>query len=341
MRRVRRGRSSIEPRGSEPRGSEPRGSEPRGSEPRGSEPRGSSLIELVAALALFAVIAATMLRALGAQARFHEGATRVLESRSQLAAVHQAITAELRSAAGAVGDVETLTDTSLVYRQQLGGGIACTISAAAIDLVPERLTGSRILAHFASAPQGGDTAWVLDEGPLLSASDDRWRPVRVIGATRVTGACLSTAFIDPAADARAPGWHLVLSADASLPPTTGPGAVARLTRRARFALYRASTGGSYLGWTDWNAASASWNVIQPVAGPLVPYSTARPKAGGVALRAWDSLGAPVLPGTLGPSIARLGITARSVTRGAIRADGMVRGVGLDSLASTLTLRNKR
>jgi hypothetical protein len=33
--------------------------------------------------------------------------------------------------------------------------------------------------------------------------------------------------------------------------------------------------------------------------------------------------------------------ARSVTRGVLRADGMTRGVGLDSLVSTITLRNTR
>jgi hypothetical protein len=106
-------------------------------------------------------------------------------------------------------------------------------------------------------------------------------------------------------------------------------------------LYRASGGDTFLGWTDWNAAAGAWNVIQPVAGPLVPYASARPAAAGIALRAWDSLGAPIPPGLVAPSVARFRIMVRSVTRGALRADGMPRGVGIDSLASILTLRNMR
>ncbi len=302
---------------------------------------GTSLVELIVALALFGVVAGAMVRALDRQARFHDGINRILEARTQLSAAHDAIAEELRPASSAAGDIATVTDSAIVYRALTGTGLVCVVAPAGVDLAPGVVASGQRLSGFTSRPQAGDSIWLRDEGALPASSDDRWVPALVISAVPLTGACAGTPFVDPVLDAGRVGWRLTLSAATSLPPTIAAGTTVRLTRLSRFALYRTSAGETALGWADWNPAAGGWNVIQPVSDRLVPYNGARPGAGGIAFEAWDSLGTRFPPGLPPAAAARLTVTARALTRGAVRLDGLVRGVRTDSLASIIALRNRR
>jgi hypothetical protein len=125
-----------------------------------------------------------------------------------------------------------------------------------------------------------------------------------------------------------------------IPSTVRQGTLVRVTRLARFALYRSTTGDTNLGWTDWNAAAGSWNVIQPVTGPFLPYNGGTPSASGVAMRALDSLGAATAVGPGLAAAATIAITARAATVIGIRLDGVTRGAHTDSLRSVIALRNR-
>src|SRR5690606_29013281 len=127
---------------------------------------------------------------------------------------------------------------------------------------------------------------------------------------------------------------------ALLPPGVRAGSVARLTRHARFALYRAGNGDANLGWAEWNAAANRWNVIQPASGPLRGFQSAAPAASGFTIEARDSTGAPI---TLhaGRLPSALIVTARAATTVPIRIEGMARGAHPDSLRTLVTLRNRQ
>jgi hypothetical protein len=124
------------------------------------------------------------------------------------------------------------------------------------------------------------------------------------------------------------------------PPTIGPGATVRLTRIARFALYRGGTGEYWLGFAEVHPASGAWNAIQPVSGPYLPFSASAPRAGGIALAGRDSSGgASASPGP-GLPVA-IAVATRTWTTRLVRMDGVARGRHADSLHSLIMMRNAR
>ena len=93
----------------------------------------------------------------------------------------------------------------------------------------------------------------------------------------------------PVLDVNATSWRFTVGG--VLPITLG-GAAVRLTRIARFALYRGGTGEHWLGFTEVQPATGAWVTIQPVSGPYLPFRAAAPGTSGVALSGRDSSGGP-------------------------------------------------
>jgi hypothetical protein len=298
-----------------------------------------SLIELLVALALFGIVGAATLRSLDRQARFHSGVLAILESRAQHAAAHEAVAVELRGASTAAGDIGRLSDSSIVFRLPVGAGVACDLAGGTIDLAPDSVAAGQVFARFRTSPQAGDTAWLLDEGPTDVAADDSWFGVAVTSVARSSGRCRSTALVDSVLDAGAPSWRLAY-AGAAPPATITPGAPVRLTRLARFALYRSGSGENWLGFTEWQPVSGAWVAIQPVSGPYLPFNPATPAASGLALAGRDSSGArAMVPGAQVPST--IAIATRTLTSRLVRMDGIARGRYADSLHSLIGVRNSR
>lgn len=307
----------------------------------GTPRRGVSLPELLVALVLFGIVAAAVARALDRAARFHDGIIRVLEARTQLSAATATVRAAVHAIAPVAGDVLALSDTAVVYRMAVGSGAACAIDSAGVTLFPDSIAAGQILARFLAPPQPGDSVWLFDEGVSPSPADDRWVAARLTTLTRPVGACIGSPVIDPVNDASRAGWRFDLAYGAGVPttfPASAGATLVRLTRHARFALYRASAGASFLGWTDWNAATARWNVIQPVAGPFVDWNPSQPWASGIAFGGQDSSGIAVTASV--PGMAGITVTARAPTRGPVRFDGVPRGVRTDSLRVLVALRNR-
>ena len=296
-------------------------------------------MELLVALALFGIVGAATLRSLDAQARFHSGILTILESRSQHAAAHEAVAVELRGVSTAAGDVTQLSDSAIVFRLPVGAGVACNIGAGVIDLAPDSVAAGQALTRFRTTPQPGDTAWLFDEGATDMSADDAWIGVPVAAVSRAPGHCPGHPLLDPVLDAGLSSWRLTIAGPAP-PPTVVPSAPVRLTRAARFALYRGGTGEHWLGFTEWQPAAASWITIQPVSGPYLPFNAAAPRASGIALGARDSSGAT--SALVGPgSTAAISMATRTRTTRTVRMDGVARGRYADSLHSLIGIRNSR
>jgi hypothetical protein len=298
---------------------------------------GASLPELLVALVLFGIVSGATLRALDRQARFHAGVMAILEARGQHAAAHEALAVSLRGLSAAGGDIGRLTDSAIVFRLQVGSGIACGISSGALDLAPDSIANGQRLGSFAGWPQPGDSAWILDEGPTDAAADDAWAALRVTSVSSAAGRCPGSPLLDPVRDAARPAWRLSVSG--SPPASAVAGAPVRLTRVARFALYRGGTGESWLGYSERQPATG-WITIQPVSGPYLPFNRSAPPASGLALLGRDSSGIVVAgPGPVAPAV--LSIATRTLTTRAVRMDGIPRGARADSLHSLIGLRNVR
>ena len=118
------------------------------------------------------------------------------------------------------------------------------------------------------------------------------------------------------------------------------GAALRLTRRMRMSLYRASDDRWYLGVKDWNGAAQRFNTIQPVAGPLQPYS-ADPQRTGLRFEYRDAAGS-ILPSPAEPGlIATIAVVARGESVRPVKLAGLLSSAApryADSLAIAVALR---
>jgi prepilin-type N-terminal cleavage/methylation domain-containing protein len=295
--------------------------------------RGASLVELLVALVLFGIVGAATLRSLDRQARFHGGILAIMEARAQHAAAHEAMAVELRGASTAAGDVTMLTDSSVAFRLPVGTGVACDIATGVIDFAPDTVAAGQAFARFRTAPQAGDTAWVFDEGARDILADDRWVGLAVTSVSRSGGSCPASPLRHPVLDAALASWRFTFAGIA--PATLRPGSTVRMTRPARFALYR-SGAESWLGFAERNPSTGAWVTIQPVSGPYLPYNTIAPFTSGIALAGRDSSGAPT---NLSP--AAIALSTRTLTTRVVRMDGVARGRYADSLHSLIGMRNSR
>jgi hypothetical protein len=299
-------------------------------------PRGTSLVELLVALVLFGIVGGGALRALDRQARLHAALLAMLESRVQHAATHETIASLLRGASPGSGDIEALSDTAVAARIPIGGGVACTAAGNRVVLAPDSISGGQVLARLAEPPQAGDSLWVLDEGPTDATIDDAWHALPVAAAARSSAACSGTPLLS-ASDAARASWVIDVTGTLPAAPGTGPGTPVRLTRRARFALYR-SGAESWLGFAEWNHGMGAWNVIQPVSGPYQPYSASLPSASGIAFLPRDAGGNPAWGPPPRPASIRL--ATRTRTR-PVSMQGGRRAPMNDSLHTLIALRNAR
>ena len=298
-------------------------------------PVGATLVELVVALAVTGVLAGVSFRLVDRTHRYTRGVALLLDERAQLAAAASVLRGALEEIAPLDGDLVATADSSVVFDGAVGHAIACAATPLAID-VPSALLASGIpLTSWPTAPQAGDELAVLDDGPLPGAQDDTWARRTVASVQPLPNACLASSLIDSIADAGSVGWRLHLASP--IPPTVHAGVPVHVVRRQRFALYR--SGAEWmLGWTEMNPG-VGWNVIQPLAGPLLPYA---PSGGASGLSfAWrDSSGVPTsLPGGRPPAAATIAV--RGPTRAPVRVDGMRSGIHLDSLGARIAARNRR
>ena len=290
------------------------------------------------ALALFGVIGLATLRSLDRQARFHAGVLTILEARSQHAAAHEAVATELRSVSSQAGDIARLSDSAVVFRLPVGVGVACALASDTVYLTPDTVAAGQRFAAFRTTPQAGDTAWLFNESATDIAGDDAWVGLPIASVTRAPGLCVGSPLAHPVLDASQSSWRIGLAG--ALPVTVLPGAPVRLTRTARFALYRGSTNEHWLGFAETQPSTGTWITIQPVSGPYLPFNAAVPVSSGVSLLGRDSSGAQLVAANT-MRMAAISLGTRTRTTRSVRMDGLARGPHADSLHSLIGLRNAR
>jgi prepilin-type N-terminal cleavage/methylation domain-containing protein len=294
---------------------------------------GISLLELIIVLAILGIAAMAVGRiGVGQQSHYREFAGR-MRARSILREGSTLLTSELRGISPGAGDLyeAEMRDASIAFRSTVGAFVLCeavTPGSPSID-VTELRAGDTVSAAeqpSPSSPSAGDSVWLYDSGRDIDAADDRWVSFLITSVTGVRRTCTSAA---PAAERDA--FRLTLSA--AVHAVTEAHAPLRLFRRVRYALYAASDGLWYLGFSDCRPVvrDPPCAPLQPIAGPYASYSAASGGArSGLVLSYLDRDGRT----TADPSaVALIGLVlrVRSIDGGRFESDAVER--------RTIALRN--
>jgi prepilin-type N-terminal cleavage/methylation domain-containing protein len=317
----------------------------------GRVPRaGFTLVELMMALVLLAMIGGAIVNLLTRQQRFYRSAQEAIDLRAELRHAGMLLPTDLRTISPANGDVYAWSDTMIEFRQILGSGVSCQIfspvgATQRIALPPLRLARDGALTSWIAAPEPGDSLFVYDDGAFVGNADDVWRAyaIAAVATLPVTTGCTGAYYTSP--DAGLLGYRLTLalpSGSTAIPLTVAEGAPIRIFRRARYSLFQQPSDGRwYLGFSDCLAGRVpACSTPLAVAGPYRPYSATDPGTTGLAFSYWDGNGAQLVPGVSAVAeLARIDVVTRTETVRVV-ANGVGKTRYLDSLHASIGLRNR-
>ena len=286
---------------------------------------GWTLHEMLISLAVLGVVVALAASVGVTELRFFRGVGEVVELRTQVGQASAIAASFMTSLSPSAGDILVAQDSAIEMQISVGAAVTCA-SAPGFITVPAAaaLTGNTLSA-FTDPPVAGDRIAAL----LADSLGATWLTFHAASSPNTGGRCALFG---------GPGLSLAVQEQVAVPL----GTVLQLFRPLRLSLYRASDNRWYLGAKDWNAATQRFNTIQPVAGPLEPYSSNPGKTGLLFAyrdQAGDELAAPVETNR----IASVTIIARGETRRLVRASGFSPGADgsyMDSTTAVVAFRNR-
>lgn len=289
--------------------------------------RGFTLIEILVALAIFGVVAATMLRVLMTAQRVTTAQTVRATLQSNLRVGSLVLPNELRMLNQSdTSDILSISDTSIIYLAMRGYYTLCAVptSATSITVADSQPSG---LTFGYRAPAANDSMFLFYENDTLKMSDDKWVRLKISAVSNTTCSF-------PVASTTAKTLTL---AGSGIVTGTYPlanflkGSPLRVYEITRLSLF-ASGGSNWLGMCTGDVACA----LQPVIGPLAASN-------GLTLTRYDTAGAVVTANTLAArnslrniQIRLIGIGEQNISRGS--ATGGL-SVLQDTLTTSVTLRN--
>lgn len=217
---------------------------------------GSSLVELLVAMTLLAIIGGAAAAAIRMQTGIQLRVSRQTTAAAQLREAAAPVINDLAMASAAAGDIADggAQDTTLDVRATVGAGFVCASSAD-----DPRRASAIAVSRRGSGIVAGDTAWLYASG--------HWHPVRVGTVTRSAAA---SGFCAQAVSVGAETIQIVVDSSLATPTEGMP---MRFSRWIRYSLYRSSDGLTYLGLREWSYALGRLGSVQPVAGPFDPQGS--------------------------------------------------------------------
>lgn len=290
--------------------------------------RGFTLIEILVALAVFGVVAATMLRVLMTAQRVTTAQTVRATLQSNLRVGSLVLPNELRMLNQSdTSDILTATDSSITYLAMRGFYTLCAAPGSATSITVADSQPSGFTFGY-RAPAVGDSLFLFYENDTLKMSDDKWVRLGISAVSSTT--CGWPAAGSPAKTLTLGSTGIVTSATVVLSRFL-KGSPVRVYEKTQIA--PVTSGG--LTWLGMCTGACSGG-LQPVIGPLLT-------AGGITLTYYDTTGAAVTPSTLAIrnslrniSIRLIGVGEQSISRG--DATGGL-SVLQDTLTTSVTLRN--
>lgn len=271
--------------------------------------RGATLVELLVGLTLAGIVLGSATSTLLRQQRSH---TRIADVRAADGQLH-AVTAIL---AGQLAHLEPgdlaagmASDTSLQFRSPVAHGVACIAPPGRAIALP----------HVPNAPWPDDPLLGVRPGDSLWwFADSSWRSAAIADVATMVVTCSAPV------PASGMSVHLTIGDLDTVPA----GAPLRVTRQARYTIYRASNGTFQLGLREWNPNAQNFSAPQPVAGPLLRLAGARR----TGFRYHDRAGNEAVPvaGAIDVrQVARIRVTASTRVMTRSSADDSVRTDSVD------------
>ena len=302
---------------------------------RGRARHGFTLVELLVALVLLAVVGGTLGTLLVSQYRIFNRTRGATQMQRDLRTGLGLLPMDLRGASRAGSDLTVLTDTAIALRATIGSSIVCSRPTVGVIALPP-LNGARAdLTQWHTQPRTGDIALVYDESDRTGPEDDLWRPFIILSMTTTNSNCTGAPFTDPTNEpvASKPRWLLTLSGNP--PATVVAGMPIRFLRPTRYSLYRPGTDADawYLGYSE--LVQGMWTATEPIAGP---FEAPRGNTSGVRFAYFDTLGSLMAKPTA-DRVGRIDLSfrTRSLIRGAGTRDSLVLR---DSVSVRVALRNR-
>jgi len=314
--------------------------------------RGFTLVELLIAMTMLAVIGTAVVSVLNRQQRFSRAAADLGAMRTQLQTITSVLSGDLRSVSAVGGDIIRMTDSSVHVRTTIATSVICSVSGHTIMLAPLDSVSSPVPAKFGPGPvKVRMTSMLLepdksmDSAFVWSEENNRWaadagtpgRPYQITNVVQSVGGCPS--ILGMTAPTGSVSFALTLDADMSTFPV---GAPVQVVRHVSYGLYKSGVDGQwYLGYRD-----PTFTAQQFVAGPLGPY-VADSKSG-LHFTYFDTLGTKLTVGstpvTAYAQTSRVGriefnVNAVTTAPGSL-AGATVGAVQKDSLRVGVALRNR-
>lgn len=289
--------------------------------------RGFSLVELLIAMVLLAIVVTGLYRALMTNERVYQQQTQVIGLQQNMRAAAAILPQELRELDATEGDISAMSATSITVRAHRWTAVMCNqpVTGLGGGLGPNLLNGTtmilRVQPYFGRAINlAADSLFVRYEGDDGTRQDDGW----VIGKPT---AIVTTGVVCPGLPAAA-GQLVTLN----LSFAAGKNFPEAITNGDPVLGFEKVTYGLDSVGTDWYVGLTTSNGTQPLIGPVL--------SNGLAFAYYDSTGVVTADRT---KVARVDITLRAETAQQIRArsgsNSLVRMV--DSVLTSVALRNNR
>ena len=311
---------------------------------------GVTLVELIIALTVLAVVGGVMTNVLIKHQRFNRALTETADSRSRMRDIATILPTDLRGASSIGRDLLSIDLNSMQFRSSIGSSVLCRIAGGAvIELPPATLASGQVLTAWINPPKPGDIAYIYDDGTGRGNVDDSWRQFIITDTTSATDPtwCPSVGvspFTQPADDGQR---RYRITLDAVPDPTRiRVGAPIRLAREVRYSLFEASDRNWYVGYETCTPSGAV-GVAGPCAGREILAGPVRPASSdttssGLYFVYYRQDGTPVTNVANAAQIARVGIGMRTSPQSLSAALKKLGGMdtGRDSLRLTVGIRNR-
>ena len=283
--------------------------------------RGMTLVEILVALVLLAVVSAALYRVLLNNQRIYQAQTQRIDLQQNIRAAATILPAELREIDATDGDIKAMSSTGMLIRAMRWLGFVCAppvlggaTNGMTMTIRQQPFYGSR------GINTGTDSLLIYYDGNQATRNDDNWVLARPTGV--VAGTCPGL----PVTAGLVVTMNLNLGALPNVAGAITTGSPVRGFEVVAYGLYQPV--GDSLWYVGLRPAGAT---LQPIIGPVLP--------GGLTLAYYDSTGTVTAIPT---RVARVDITVRGRTVQKVQnAAGAGKSVSVDSVLTSVALRNNR